>query len=109
MSEDAPPRVPTIGRTVGYVLTKQDADNVNRRRRQLREHAHIHGIPPDGCQRHVGNAAHAGETYPMTIVRVWGNTPTSLVNGQVKLDGNDALWVTSVGVGEDEGTWHWLA
>lgn len=110
MSEDAPTlRVPTIGRTVGYVLTEQDAANINRRRAQLKEHAHIHGgIQPDGCQRHVGNTGNAGQVYPMTIVRVWGDGPDALVNGQVLLDGNDTLWVTSVGVGTDEGTWHWL-
>jgi hypothetical protein len=43
----------------------------------------------------VGNPANGGDVYPMLITRPWGDTPTSAVNGQVFLDGNDALWVTS--------------
>ena len=40
----------------------------------------------------------------MIIVRVW---PDNLVNGHAVLDGNDALWVTSVPEGEHPGTWAW--
>jgi hypothetical protein len=42
-----------------------------------------------------GNYAEEGQTYPMLITRPWGDTPESAVNGQVFLDGNDILWVTS--------------
>lgn len=46
-----------------------------------------------------------GDKYPMMITRVWGDpepgkpssaTPDTQVNGQVFLDGNDTIWVTSV-------------
>jgi hypothetical protein len=35
--------------------------------------------------------------YPLVITRVWSDNPaeTTCVNGQVLLDGNDNLWVTS--------------
>lgn len=42
-----------------------------------------------------GNPVDTGDVYPMLITRPWGDTPTSAVNGQVFLDGNDSLWVTS--------------
>jgi hypothetical protein len=42
-----------------------------------------------------GNAANEGDVYPLLITRPWGDTPTSVCNGQVFLDGNDILWVTS--------------
>lgn len=56
---------------------------------------------------HVGNAVETGQTYPMVIVRCWGTTEESSVNGQVLLDGSDALWVTSVSQGD--GPRHWRA
>lgn len=58
-----------------------------------------------GAQIHHGNQVSAGDIYPMVIVRVWGSTPESCVNGQVLLDGNDALWVTSRSQGSGEAQW----
>jgi len=39
------------------------------------------------------------------ITRVWGQTEGSAVNGQVLLDGDDTLWVTSVTQGPDARQW----
>lgn len=82
---------PTIGRIVHYTLCPDDAVLVG----QCRQRS-------NGAMR--GNAADAGETYPMIVSRVW---PDGSVNGQVFLDGNDSLWVTSVKVGKGPGTWAW--
>jgi hypothetical protein len=85
-------QVPTIGRFVHYTLTEQDASRV----KDLRGYGQV-----------VGNVAEAGQVYPMLIVRTWGDTPESSVNGQVFLDGNDVLWVTSRSVGEGPGHFAW--
>lgn len=84
---------PTIGRIVHYTLTEMDAAQINRRR------AH-HAVDGQRSQIHVGNVAREGDVFPMMITRVWGETPESAVNGQVFLDGNDTLWITSATVGE---------
>ena len=75
--------IPTIGRIVTYVLSQQDVDRINDQRARS-----------EGVLR--GNNVHAGDTFPMMICRVWGDTPDALVNGRVILDGTDSLWVTSV-------------
>lgn len=80
---------PTPGRIVEYTLTEQDAARINQLRQQ-------------SPSTHFGNQVSAGETYPLMITRTWGSTETSAVNGQVLLDGNDNLWVTSVTQGEGE-------
>lgn len=97
--------IPTVGRVVRYVLNEHDAAQVNRRRKDAE--AGLGSIRTDalGYVVHVGNTAEAGQTMPMTIVRVWGDTPGSAVNGQVLLDGNDSLWVTSRTQGEGLGRW----
>lgn len=100
-------QVPTIGRIVHYTLTEWDADQVNRRRDDWKDDQ-AENATAVGFQAHVGNRAEAGQTYPMLIVRVWGDTPESSVNGQVFLDGNDVLWVTSCSVGEGPGYFAWL-
>ncbi len=87
--------IPALNRFVLYTLTAQDADIINHTRAHHRD-AVIHG-----------NRAEAGQTYPMLIVRVWGDKEVSPVNGQVFLDGNDTLWKTSVSVGEGEGRFTW--
>lgn len=99
-----------IGRIVHYVLTEQDAKDVNRRRtttasiadrsRQLSDKWSV------GAQAHIGNVAIAGQHYPMMVVVVFSD---AVVNGQVLLDGNDSLWMTSVGfaMAGGKGTWHW--
>lgn len=98
---------PSIGRIVLYTLSEQDAEAINRRRVQADMHIEEHRERGDGSQVHVGNSVHAGAVYPMVIIRTWGDTPDSSVNGQVLLDGNDTLWVTSVSVGEGQRHFAW--
>lgn len=81
---------PTIGRCVHYTLCPDDCVRIGHARRLA------------GARE--GNSVEAGETYPMTIVRVW---PDGSVNGQVLLDGDDSLWATSVKEGKGPGTWAW--
>lgn len=89
---------PSIGRSVHYMLTADDADKINRRRTDgpaiLDRMAA--GVWSIGAQAHIGNTAVAGQVFHMTIVRLWGEGETAALNGQVLLDGNDVLWVTSV-------------
>lgn len=100
----------TVGRTVHYTLTEQDAEAINRRRADTGRHLDEHRERADGSQLHVGNHATTGDVYPMLIVRVWGGPDTG-VNGQVLLDGNDTYWATSRqqadGPEGAPGCWHW--
>lgn len=102
----------TIGRTVLYVLSGEDATAINRRRTdggsiaaRIREDKW-----PIGAQAHIGNTVSAGNIYPAVAVAVWNdqieNPP---VNLQVLLDGCDAYWATSrhEDIAKSEGTWHW--
>jgi hypothetical protein len=103
--------IPTIGRTVLYVLKDSDVDAINRRRTngssiadRIKEDKW-----PLGAQAHIGNQVEAGQIYPMIITRVWSpGEEASMVQGQVFLDGNDALWTTSVhqDANKTPGTWH---
>ncbi len=112
---------PTIGRIVHYVLTAENAEQINRRRTTgasiaqrigamvLSEDGTATGaLWPVGAQAHIGNVVSEGDVVPMTIIRVWSE---GLVNGQAMLDGNDALWVTSAhcstAVGGAPGCWNW--
>lgn len=98
---------PSIGRIVRYTLSDYDVAEVNRRRNDAYKAMAQHRDNADGSQVHVGNAVNPGEAYPMIITRVWGDQPTSAVNGQVLLDGNDSLWVTSRGCGDEAGQYAW--
>jgi hypothetical protein len=115
-------QIPTIGRIVHYRLSADDAAQINRRRTTgadiaARMKTSADAIPeshnpvvygwPAGAQAHIGNGAKEGDTLPMLIVKCWGDTEISCVNGQVFLDGNDVLWATSVSVGEGPHTWSW--
>lgn len=93
---------PSLGRVVLYKITRADAQSINARR----EDAEMNrpGDKRSGVMVHVGNRAHHGDVYAADVVRVWNE---SSVNLQVKLDGNDLFWVTSVAQGEDEGEWTW--
>ncbi len=110
-------QVPSIGRIVHYRLSADDVAQINRRRTtgaSIAERMKYGDDPqlkawPAGAQAHIGNEAKEGDTFPMLIVRCWGDTPTSCVNGQVFIDGNDVLWATSVSVGEGPRTWSWPA
>ena len=107
---------PSIGRIVQYRLSAEDAEQIMRRRTTRQKIADRlafdSGNPmmkawPFGAQAHIGNDVREGDTYPMLIVKCWGDTETSSVNGQVFLDGNDVFWATSVSVGEGPRTWSW--
>lgn len=101
---------PTIGRIVHYTLTEQDAAAINKRRADARNlnAAGVTLASQDlGPQIHIGNQVSEGDVYPLIITRVWGPTPESSVNGQVLLDGNDALWVSSVSLGEGPRHFAW--
>jgi hypothetical protein len=115
-------QIPSIGHIVHYRLSADDAAQINRRRTTgasiaERLQAALPVGPPElgativawpaGAQAHIGNEAHEGDVYPMLIVRVWGTDPSSSVNGQVFLDGNDVFWATSRSVGDQPGTWSW--
>lgn len=95
--------IPTPGRIVEYTLTETDAEQVNKRRIDARtsDTASLNS----GAVVHHGNSVASGETYPLVITRAWGATEISAVNGQVLLDGNDTLWVTSVTQGDGVRCW----
>lgn len=112
-------RTPKIGDIVLYELTDGDAQAINRRRTDAADSAAYHARIHSGAIVHTGNAAHGGnveneyvnnthvervtkhgDIYPLIITRVWGDTPEANVNGQVLLDGNDSIWVTSVCAGD---------
>lgn len=98
---------PSIGRIVQYKLSEADVDKIVRRRSDAEKHYHpatgVH-VTGHGEQRHVGNTPRPGDVYPMMIVRVWTE---EIVNGQVFLDGNDVLWVTSVCEGDEPSNFAW--
>jgi hypothetical protein len=105
---------PSIGRIVIFKLTEELAQQINRRRTTGSSIAEriYENLWPIGAQAHIGSPVNAGEEYPMIITRVWpdefGSGDAGIgVNGQVFLDGNDCLWVTSVGWGQDAGQWKW--
>lgn len=105
--------IPSIGRIVHYRLNSYDAQRINARRAARVTAAkggtffgsQVPGI--DGTQTHEGNEAREGDVYPFMITRVWGDTPESSVNGQLFLDGNDTLWLTSASQGspDENGKW----
>ena len=113
-------QIPSIGRIVHYRLSADDATQINRRRTTgkniadrmklgvagFHTEASSDGLRawPAGAQAHIGNEVTEGDTFPMLITRVWGSDPTSAVNGQVFLDGNDVFWATSRSVGDQNGT-----
>ena len=100
----------TIGRIVIFKLLAEQAEQINRRRTDVASISermkntgwsqHWH----DGTQAHIGNQAFEGYEYPLIVTQVWS---PGCVNGQVLLDGNDCLWVTSSTEGDQNGQWHW--
>jgi hypothetical protein len=98
--------IPSIGRIVHYTLSAQDAEAVNKRRADSSAHMAEHRENSNGVQIHVGNGVREGDIFPMVITRAWP-ADTHGVNGQVFLDGNDLLWVTSIAEGEGPRTWSW--
>ena len=117
-------QMPSSGRIVHYRLSADDATQINRRRTTGKSiadrmkleldrlnHERDEGVQafawPAGAQAHIGNEVTEGDTFPMLIVRVWGPSAESAVNGQVFLDSNDVFWATSRTVGEQPGTFSW--
>ena len=99
--------IPTIGRIVLYTLSGLDAQKINKRREDAKQHMLLHQYNSHGTMVHVGNHVREGDQVPMVIVAVWGDTPLAAVNGKCLLDGNDEYWATSVKVGEGAGTYQW--
>lgn len=93
---------PTLGRTVHYRLSADDAECINRRRGDGEKSGARNGHT--GYIVHAGNRAAEGQILPAVIVAIW--EPGS-VNLQVSLDGNDLYWATSRKEGDDAGQWHW--
>jgi len=100
--------VPTIGRIVWYKMTNWEAEQINERRKHATSFMDWHRALKSGAQVHVGNKVNAGQLYPAMVVVCWGDTPTSAVNLQVFLDGNDTFWATSKSVGEKDGYYQWM-
>lgn len=101
---------PTIGRTVHYLLSADDVVQINRRREDTQNNLARMREDKPGFQAHIGNLVNIGETVSMVITQVWPNEfgpDNDGVNGQVTLDGNDSLWVTSIKEGNAVGEWHW--
>ena len=102
----------TIGRIVIFKLSADYATQINRRRttgasiaaRIKNDSAEWKNHWPEGAQAHIGNEAHEGDDFPMMVTKVWS---PGCVNGQVFLDGNDCLWVTSAMEGNGVGQWLW--
>jgi hypothetical protein len=98
---------PSTGRIVHYTLTEADADSINGFRKDSRNAqqspAGVAKIPT-GYQDHVGNEVDGGDVVALIVTRAF---PKNLVNGQLILDGNDTLWVTSVPEGDGRGQWAW--
>jgi len=90
----------SLGRIVQYTLTEYDAQAINKRRDDARKS--LVAETNSGTMVHVGNPVIAGDKFPLVITRVWDENS---VNGQVLLDGNDSLWVTSATQGENERQW----
>ena len=85
-------QIPTIGRIVKYTISEQDAANIN---------------ALSGFEHNNANKAYAGQIFPMMIVATWGNYPGALVNGQVFVDGNFTIWVTSINEGVGYRSYSW--
>jgi hypothetical protein len=101
-----PPPAPTIGRTLHYILTQADSEQVMRRRTHARSIAQRieENTWPLGAQAHIGNPADPGDIAPLYVTKVNGD---GTVNGQALLDGTDVLWVTGKSEGTEPGTWQW--
>jgi len=102
----------TVGRTVLYKLTAKDCEQIMRRRTNSQSIAERIKADkwPLGAQAHIGNPHSEGQVLPLVVCRVWDNEfgeGVDGINGQVFLDGNDALWVTSAREGSDPGQWSW--
>ena len=105
------------GRIVYYVLSEQDAVEINRRRTtgaSIAERMKYGDDPqlkawPAGAQAHIGNEVSLGEIVPAMVLKVWSQD-SGCSNLKVMLDGTDTYWATSRSFAADRtlGTWHWM-
>jgi len=87
---------PTPCSTVSYRLSEDDVAEIIRER--------------SADSRKRGNTPTVGEALPLVISKIFPDEygpGIPGVNGQVLLDGNHALWVTSRRDGTEPGTWSW--
>ncbi|MDP6801123.1 MAG: hypothetical protein QF744_15040 [SAR202 cluster bacterium] len=95
---------PSIGRTVHYRLTEEEALATNKRRADADQNRETMRATRPGFQAHVGNVAAPGDVVAMVIT---GTVTSHVVNGQAFLDGNDSLWVMAAYEGDGPGKWAW--
>jgi len=101
----------TVGRSVLYTLSDDDAKQINRRRTsggsifdRIKRNTEAVTHWPLGAQAHIGNEVLAGQVFPLLVTKVWS---PGMVNGQVLLDGTDCFWATSVIEGTGPRSWAW--
>ncbi|MCW1885523.1 DUF2829 domain-containing protein [Luteolibacter flavescens] len=89
-------KTPSIGRIVLFVLAAAQVSAINHEREQSG------GVLS-------GNTVKEGDVFPMIVVRAWGDSPESAVNGKLLLDGTDTLWLTSVTATKEPtpGSFYW--
>lgn len=99
----------SVGRIVSYILSAEDDKQINRRRTSCKSIAErMKSFAwPIGAQAHIGNLVHAGDSFPLVVIRVYDFEGKETVNGQVLLDGNDTHWVTGISEGSIRGSWNW--
>lgn len=101
--------IPSLGRIVHLRLSESCAAEINRGRAGNGDTAGESAIRDAGGVIRKGNGVREGDIFPLLITKVWdgGQTATesTIVNGQVFLDGNDCLWATSVKQGDGPGEW----
>lgn len=103
----------SVGRTVHYKLSGDDCNRIQAQR------AIRVVVVPGNLAVHLsaGNDPKPGDVVPLIVTATspWiqdsgvAHPTRRHVNGQLKLDGNDVLWVTSVEEGNDFGQWQWPA
>lgn len=84
-----------LGTFVLYRLSAEDVDRINQNRFAMVYTTDLGPMKP--C---TGNSVAEDDIFPLLITRV---SDDDTVNGQVFLDGNDTLWVTSRVAGDGPG------
>lgn len=91
---------PSLGRIVHYTMTAEDAEKINKRRKDAHYAMDMHRTSANGVMVHVGNDVKEGDVYPLIITKIWDEGERASFNGQLMLDGNDLYWVTSTSIGD---------
>lgn len=92
-------KVLIIGSLLHYFLTKDDIDKITASRDAI---ASVHSRFIEDSVGPEGNPHYEGDVVAMIVTAVHSS---DCVNGQLVLDGNDSLWVTSRTKGEGVGQW----